>query len=338
MTLAENLEQICGSAFDYGKNNPTAMTIEKIMRPLSQNIRYDNLGNLICTVKSGKKKKAVLCAHMDKIAAVVTSVDKRTGMIRFAKAGGIDIRILPAARVKVLGKETLRGCICSTPPHLSKGDKKEAASVDVLAVDCGKTYEEISAIVKPGDRIEYDEPFIKLSDCRYCSPYLDNSAGCAAIIETAFMLENEDIPYDLDLIFTTREEVGSQGAAVAAFESNADIALITDVSFGGAPGVDRDKASAVGSGAMICISPILQKNVSEKLIDTAENNGIPYTTEVCGRKTSTDADCFVNAGAGIKTGLASIPLLSMHTPAEIADIRDIQSVASLFAGFLKEDN
>ena len=47
----------------------------------------------------------------------------------------------------------------------------------------------------------------------------------------------------------------------------------------------------------------------------------------------TDADVAVITGAGVKTGLVSIPLKNMHTAAEMVQISDIEAVADLMAAY-----
>ena len=53
--------------------------------------RVDNLGNLIC-FKKGKKtpeKKLMICAHMDEVGLIVTSI-RSDGTLAFGCVGGID--------------------------------------------------------------------------------------------------------------------------------------------------------------------------------------------------------------------------------------------------------
>ena len=209
-------------------------------------------------------------------------------------------------------------------------------SVLVLREVNGLSYDEISEIVSVGDRVEYLSPVSALLGGRYTGAYMDNSAGCTAVIKACEGLLAEGCENKLTAVFTTREETG-KGGAIASFTAlQPDYAFITDVSFGKAPGVPAEMSSPLGSGGMICISPILQKEVSDFLIKTAENNGIPYTVEVMGSRTMTDSDVAVTAGEGIRTGLVSVPLTNMHTPVETLDIRDVDSVASVLAAAAKE--
>ncbi len=86
---------------------------------------------------------------------------------------------------------------------------------------------------------------------------------------------------------------------------------------------------------MIGISPVLDKKISEALISVAQENQIPYQTEVMNGRTGTNADVISLSENGIKCGLISIPLKYMHSPVEVVDIRDVESVAELIVSYAK---
>ncbi len=329
MTTADILKKICHSSYTPDRNCGTAEVIRELMSPYCEEISTDALGNLVCTVKSEGREHIALSAHMDKIGLVVTSIDKATGMLKFAKAGGTDMRTLTAARVRVIGKRVIEGCITSTPPHLMSGDRTKTPTPEMLYVDTGLSYDEIKDIVSVGDTILYDSPVTPLLSDRLTGAYMDNSAGCTAVINAVKMLYENGTKNRITAVFSTREEVGKGGALSSFTALQPHKAFITDVSFGTAPGIPEECSSPLSSGAMICISPILQKDVSDFLIKTAEENNIPYTVEVMGSRTMTDSDVAVTAGEGILTGLASVPLLNMHTPVETLSLSDIDAVSSL---------
>ena len=334
MKTVDILKAICGAPGVSGTEGTTAAAIGSFLRQYTDDVRTDALGNLIGVINPGKEKSLVLTAHMDKIGLAVTGIDKKSGFLRISRCGGVDIRVMAAARVKVYGKKTLDGVVISTPPHLADQSKKnQPAPIEKLAVDCGLPYEEIREIVSIGDRAELRLPFTELANGRAVSPFMDNSAGCTAVLKALEQIAGKDCPCTVYAVFATREEVGKQGATTALFGIRPDEALVTDVSFAAAPGVPEESSAKQGSGAMIGVSPILQKDMSDALKALAEKNGIPYTVEVLGRTTGTDADVAVITGAGVKTGLVSIPLKNMHTAAEMVQISDIEAVADLMAAY-----
>lgn len=338
MNTIDILKAVCGAPGVSGAERSTAQVIEAMLRAYTDDVRYDALGNLIGTLFPGKEKSVVLTAHMDKIGLAVTGIDKKSGFLRVSRCGGADIRVMAAARVKVYGKRTLDGVIISTPPHLAdKADRNRPTPIDKLAVDCGLPCEEIRELVSEGDRAELRLPFTELANGRATSPFMDNSAGCTAVLKALEKLAGKDCPYTVHAVFATREEVGKQGAQTALFGLAPDEALVTDVSFASAPGIPEESSAKQGSGAMIAYSPILHREVSDTLKTLAEKNGIPYTVEVLDRHTGTDADVAVISGAGVRTGLISIPLKNMHTAVELVQLSDIEAVADLMAAYVTRE-
>lgn len=339
MDTKEILKKICAAPGVSGAEHTTAAVIAELVSEYTADIRSDALGNLRATVNPGGKKGVVLFAHMDKIGLVVTGADKESGFLRVFPAGGVDARTAAAQRVKVYGKKTLDGVIISTPPHLAKpGSDKKAVPVDELAIDCGLPYEEISAIVSPGDRAELRNGFYELKNGLCCSEFIDNAAGCTVILKTLEYLKNKAADTRVECVFSTREEVGKGGALTAAFASDAEDAVVFDVSFAAAPGIPAEKCAPLGSGAMIGCSPILQKDAFDLCVQTAEEENIPYTVEISGRSTGTDADVAVTAGAGKRTALISVPLKNMHTPVETVNINDMEACARLAAAYIERRN
>lgn len=335
MNTIDILKAVCGAPGVSGAEGDTAAVIASFLKPYTGDVRTDALGNLIATLNPGKEKSVVLTAHMDKIGLAVTGIDEKSGFLRIARVGGTDLRVMAAARVTVYGKKTLEGVVISTPPHLAdKSSVNKVTPIDKLAVDCGLPFEEIKELVSVGDRIELRLPFTALANGKATSPFMDNSAGCTAVLKAIEKISGQDCPCTVHAVFATREEVGKQGARTALFGLAPDEALVTDVSFAAAPGVPEESSARQGSGAMIGCSPILQKDMTDALKALAKKEGIPYTVEVLGRSTGTDADVAVISGAGVRTGLLSIPLKNMHTAAELVKLSDIEAVADLMAAYV----
>ena len=71
----------------------------------------DKLGNLIA-LKKGKKngKRFLLTAHMDEIGFMVTNIED-DGTLSFSPIGGVDPRVVPGKRVKIVREKSLTGQI-----------------------------------------------------------------------------------------------------------------------------------------------------------------------------------------------------------------------------------
>ncbi len=285
---------------------------------------------LIAKINKGKDKTLLLDAHIDEVGFIVTGI-LGDGFLRVTNIGGNDARILPATPVTVHGKKDITAVFGSTPPHLSGGDKKVQKLEDVL-LDTGN--ENVEMLVSEGDLVTYKTAFCSLSGNKVTGKALDDRAGVFCLLELAKRVYDKDTCYNIVISIAEGEELGTRGAKTAAFEIDCDEAIALDVSFGDGNSVEAEKCGKLGQGAMLGISPILNKGVTDTLKNIASENNIPIQYEVMGGKTGTDADVISISKSGVPTGLLSIPLRNMHTPAEIIDTRDLESVITILEKYL----
>ncbi len=296
-------------------------------------VTTDSLGSIIGTAGSGSTH-LMLDAHLDRIGLIVTAVDK-SGFLRIDRCGGCDVRVLAAAEVTVWGKEAVFGVITSTPPHLADDDdSKKAADLDKIYIDTGLSYEQISKIVSVGDRVTIDSPVTALANGKITGSALDDRIGMAAILRALEIIKDKPLNIKLSVIFSAQEETTEAGGKTGSFAIAPDEAVAVDVSFAAAPDVPEKNAGKMGNGAMICISPSLSREMTDRLFELAEKNNIPHQAEICPSSTGTNADVISISASGVKTSLISIPIRNMHTQAELADIADIEAVAQLIAEYI----
>ena len=286
---------------------------------------------LVATIDKGKDKNIMLEAHIDEVGFIVTSIFP-DGFLKVTKVGGNDHRFLPATSVTVHAKNDIPAIFASTPPHLAKLKATAKDATDIL-LDTGLG-EKVHECVSVGDFVTYDKKCIELAGDRLSGKSLDNRAGVACLIEVASRLYNKDLPCNLIICLSEAEEIGTRGAKTAAFANFADEAVAIDVTFADAPDISATKCGKLGKGAMIGISPVLSKKVSDKLFEVAKENHISYSAEVMGGATGTDADVISVTKEGIPSGLVSIPLRNMHTPVEVIDIKDIVSVCDILEAYV----
>ena len=102
------------------------------------------------------------------------------------------------------------------------------------------------------------------------------------------------------------------------------------------PGGDPqdDGEHALGSGPTIMRGPLLHPRLVELLVEVAEADGIPYTLEVAGGQTNTDADFTTSAAAACPRRSSRFRLRYMHSPSELAQLSDVEDAIRLTVGFL----
>ena len=273
----------------------------------------------------------MLDAHIDEVGFIVTDVDEN-GFITAAKCGGIDLRTLPARPVTVHGKKDIAAVFCSTPPHLSKGDEV-FDDISKLKLDTGLG-EKAQDIVSVGDYITYRTKASSLFGSRVTGKSFDDRAGVVCLLELAERLSKKQLPCNVVFSICDGEELGLRGAKTSAFRIQPDEAVAIDVSFGDGPDISPDDCGKLSGGAMVGISPVLDRRISDRLTDIAKTEGIPYQTEVMGGRTSTDGDVISVTANGVRTGLLSIPLRNMHTDVEVIDTEDIKSVCDILESYI----
>lgn len=294
----------------------------------------DRMNNVIGKIE-GRGKKFLLDAHIDQIGLIVRGINEK-GFVLFDKCGGVDPRTLIGCEVTVLGKVPLFGVVCSVPPHLA-GDDDKLPEITKMAIDIGYGKEEAEKLVFPGDRIIVRSKQNQLSDTRLSSAAFDDRAGVAVLIKAVEILKAEGFTADLTVMLSSQEEVGCRGAVTGAFSNQADEAIVVDVTFATQPGVDKEDGGELGGGPLIGFSPVLDRKMSLDLVETAKKHNIPYSCEVMGRSTGTNADKISISGNGIRTAIVSVPLRNMHTAVEVIDTDDIDNSAKLIAYYILEN-
>ena len=325
--LMDCLKRLCALPTPSGQEEAAMPLIEEYLAPLGAQIKTDRFGNLLAVFGRGK---TFLDAHIDKLSLVVTGVH-RSGFLRAAPVGRVDLRTLAASDLILLGKDRIPAVCASVPPHLrGETDASAVPKAEELLFDVGCA-DDILAKIEPGDRLLYRPAFYELGDGCVSSPYLDNSAGAAVLLLTASLLSKCGALTDLTFCFSAQEEAGLRGASPAVFDLRPNKAFVVDVSFANQPGASEVHTAAMGSGAMIGFSPVLDHELSRALRQLAKEENIPHSSEIMGGSTGTNADVISCAAGGRKTALLSVPIRNMHTPVEAVRLSDIQNTAALLA-------
>jgi endoglucanase len=342
MTLVETLEKLSNACGVAGREDEVRDLMEKLLKPHVDEVREDKLGNII-GIKEGKENacKVMLAAHMDEIGLLVKTISKE-GFLQFTKMGGIDDRILLAQKVLVYTeKGSLHGIIGSKPPHIQKEEeRKKIITYDELFIDIGaENQEEARKMgVKIGDPVGFDVKFAKIGKDTVIGKAFDDRVGCAVMVEAMRQLKETDCT--VYAVGTVQEEVGLRGATTAAFGIYPDVGIALDVTVAGdVPGVKEVEAPIkMRSGPSLTVADyglITHPKVLRLLIDTAEENKIPYQLET-GLLGSTDAARISLTREGVPSGVISIPTRYIHSPASLLSLRDAENAVRLTVGLFKK--
>ncbi len=334
MNLKETLLKLCCTPGVSGHEEKIGQVISTMLKSYSNDIFVNSLGSVIAKISNPKNNypKILLEAHMDEIGLIVTSITD-DGFIKVSNCGGVDVKLLIAQEVVVHGKSDLYGVVCSVPPHLNT-KKDSLIKMDDICIDIGMNKQNAEKLVSPGDVVTYNFSSVMLHGHRVASKSLDNRSGVAAILLALDKLKGKDYNCGVSVMFSSLEETSGKGALTGGYLARPDISFCVDVSFAKSIGCPKSKCKDMGKGVMIGYSPTLDSKLSLKLKDIAEKNNIPHQMEIMSGLTSTDADKISTLRGGIVTGLCSIPLKYMHSPIEVIDLNDLDSVASLLSEFI----
>lgn len=333
--LEKLLTRLC-STYTVSGNELENLELIKDLFDESADITVDAIGNIIVGIgKRDSKDVIMLDAHNDTIGFAVTLIDEN-GFLKLANCGGTDRRVLLGSRVTVLGKKHLRGIVCCLPPHLSNGGEDKAPDSNGIYVDTGLEKSELEKYVSVGDKVSLYSKSERLIGNRFKAAGLDNKAGVAVLVRVGQLLSDKNnIESCVKIVFSSQEETGLVGSRTAGFSVKPDCALIVDVSFAKQPGVSEDKSGKLSKGAMIGLSPVLDREMCKNLEEICIKNSIPYQKEIMSGSTGTNADVISITEEGIRTALVSIPLRNMHTQAETVGIDDLENTARLIAEFIE---
>lgn len=333
--LRNYLFELCGEHLPSGFE-AAVQGAKDLLAPLVDECYTDRAGNLIGVRKAGipGAKKLLLDAHLDEIGLMVTKIDEH-GFIHFTNLAGFSPVSLPAATVTVKGVRPLPGVVATLPPHLlTDEEQKKPLPMKKLVIDIGYPAERARELVKVGDPIVLRQSCADLLNDRVTGKALDNRAGVAVLLDVLARLQKLPLPVDLYTVFSAGEEFSGFGARHAAWDIAPDEALVVDVTHGTSNGTPKEKAFPLGSGAVVCIAPILNGEVTDLLFELADKNELPYAREAASGRTGTNSDYIAVSRNGVPTGLVSIPLRYMHSGCEVADLKDLQACSRLISRYV----
>ena len=343
MPTPELLDRLLRAAGPSGHETAPARVWRDAAGEFSDDVRADRLGSSVVRIRSrpphADGPTLAVIGHIDEIGVHVSHIED-SGLLRFGEVGGWDPIQLVGQRVVLSTRDgELRGVVGRKPTHLQRGDERDKApKTKDLHIDVGaQNGDEARTMVRIGDAGVIDVAPLTLRNDRLASRSLDNRIGAYVAAETARVVAAAGgAPGDVFGLAVVQEETTLAGARTSSFGLRPDIAVVVDVTHAtDQPGVELgpDTKHELGSGPVICRGTSLHPAVTELLLATAEDEGIPHTIESIGRTTGTDADAVHATGAGVPTAVVSIPLRYMHSPVELVALADVDATVRLLAAF-----
>jgi len=338
MNDIELLDELTSTPGVSGDEKRVADIITENIKGLCDEYHTTALGSVIALKKStsGKSRgKIAISAHMDEIGFVVSKIEEG-GYLRLATVGGVDPKILSSQEVIILshtGKE-YKGVIGALAPHLqTEEERKEQPSHDKVFVDViGLGEDEVRRNIRVGDSVTMTTHVTKLLKKRITGKSLDDRICVLTSIKLLRELNRMIFDWDIYIVFSSQEEIGSPGARVATYEIEPDIGIAIDVTMGDIHGV-KEKLSELGKGPVLSLGPTCSPKIAREIKRIAREINVPLQLEASVR-TGTDADSMFLVGSGVPIGVLSIPLRYMHTNVELIDLDDVNNLVRLLSEYI----
>lgn len=307
----------------------------------------DKIGNHAYSLGHGPVK-VLLSGHIDEVNARVIYIDN-DGNIAITSTGGMCRKSLIASEVTILGDNgSVKAIVGKKPIHLeSVKQRGEVEEFDQLRLCVGaESREEVEQMgICPGSIVVYKRNVdVDFGANGIVSNSLDDKL---AVYITAMImkrlqgsLSQWEEKYTVIGMAAAQEETGCRGAQVAAHNINPDVSIDFDVTFAtdGGIGIKKETNGDVrlGKGGVIQYGPDKSIRIATLLKEVCRKRDIPFQS-VAGRAGGTNTNQIQLMSADCETMLVSIPNRNMHTPVEMCDWRDVESIIAMTVSAI-EDN
>lgn len=296
----------------------------------------DTYGTAVGVINPEAPYKVVIEGHADEISWYVNYISDN-GLLYVIRNGGSDHQIAPSKIVNIHTKNGIVKGVFGWPAiHTRDKSKEEAPKPENIFIDVGcKNKEEVEALgIHVGCVITYPDVFHILNNDKFVCRALDNRMGGFMIAEVARLLKEnkKTLTFGLYITNSVQEEIGLKGAEMITHRIKPNMAIVTDVTHDtSTPMIEMKKEGhiEIGKGPVIAYAPAVQQKLRDLIIDTAENNKIPFQRSALSRATGTDTDAFAYSNGGVASALISLPLRYMHTTVEMVHRDDVENVIKL---------
>lgn len=337
------LKSLCETPGVPGHEHRVRDLIMAEIKGMFDDVQTDPMGSLLCRrdAKTDGAQKVMLLCHMDEIGFLVSHIDKK-GFLYLQPVGGFDPRNLFSRRVLVCTDEgDFKGVMNpgGKPIHISSPeDRKKVPPPTEFFVDLGMG-EKAHDVVKVGDFVVMDEPFIEIGD-KFVSKALDNRIACWLGIEAIRKLgQKKGRGAEIHVAFTCQEEVGLRGARTASYAIKPDIGLGIDVTLScDTPGIpEKDATTQQGAGFGLHVrdsSFIADKALVAEIEALAIKKKIPYQRTMLAAG-GQDGAAAQQAAAGARAVGITVGTRYIHTVTEMIAKDDLQAALDILVAYLE---
>jgi putative aminopeptidase FrvX len=310
-----------------GMESPVRATVQRLL-PGWAKTETDTAGNLWVRVGQGERP-VVIVAHLDEVGFRVDTINA-DGTLGIRNRGGFFLSLFEGkpALIHRAGATDIPGVFL---PRDSGFTRRLPPALRVSVGASSRAGAE-SLGVKIGQTITMPKQYVRLAGTRATARSFDDRMGCAALILALRRLDRAKLKHPVDFVFSTREEIGLEGAAAAAHQLGTAPrrvhAIDTFVSADSPLELPNFAVAPIGNGAvarMLDNSSITPPAYVDSLAALARARGIAL--QIGTTNGGNDGSTFLEYGViDVPIGW---PLRYSHSPAEVVDLKDLVSLADL---------
>ena len=297
----------------------------------------DEKGNLILTFGEGENHK-VFVAHMDETGYIVNDI-KNDGRLELKMLGGMLPWLWEAQPATIhLRHKKITGVFEPRHDYITSKKRKSNFPLNVNAGFLSKSEALEAGVIIGETSVTMPKEMIRLNENRVTGRSFDDRVGCAALILALNKINPRELKNKITFVWSVEEEIGLRGAKYSAINlKNANIVYPVDTYVStDDPYKDESFANApLGNGAVIrvleSINFVSRENF-KMIRKLADNNNIK--TQYGMTSGGTDGQPFLSYG--IPSVPISWPGRYSHSPIEIMDLRDMNSLVKLIKAVIED--
>ena len=348
MNNLNTLKQLSEAFGPSGFEEEVTAIISNEFKSLNSFMRTeDGLGSVIFSKQNNSSLPIVsFVVHTDEVGYLVKYIDDN-GFIKVQNLGGwlsqsmINQRwTIRTENKDIIGVSGIKTIHVMTPEERRSFYKTN----NELFIDIGAKNKKdaIDIGIKPGNPIAPYSKVVELKNDRLLGKAWDDRVGCAMLIELAKKVDDITLPYNLNFVFTTQEEIGLRGAMTSAYVTNSDICINLEVGVAGDFSyMTKDEAQEeLGLGPSIFLhdsSMLPDKNLQNYIERIASDNGINLQYEVLAGY-GEDGAMYQKSRKGIPAINLGIPTRYLHSHNSVIDLNDYSNGINLVDHILNDLN
>lgn len=303
----------------YGVSGSEAPVREAVRRLLPSWARpeVDTAGNLWLTLGEGDPV-VVFVAHLDEVGFRITAV-RDDGQLEITPVGGIMPWLWQGRPALVhAGDSVVPGVFHPDTTLVDVGSSSRAATE--------------ARGIRTGHTVTMRKRYARLAGTRATGRSFDDRVGSAALILAARRLVPSRLTHTVVLLWSVREEIGFEGAVAAAHALGLRTARVHAVDTFVSADSPLERATfglaPLGAGPVaraLDNSAVTPPAYLDSLKAVARRNRVPL--QVGATNGGNDGSAF--SEYGVPDVAIGWPLRYSHSPAEVADLRDVAHLADL---------